>query len=370
MTFSFEILVSEFAAMLRPVGSGAAAKVTPIYGCSLIELSDTGVAKFTSTDSVMSLSQWMQCEHHSGSGRAAIPREHLSKVVGAIPPAATVSLSVTEGDLQMRYGEARYDFAGLPAVEFPDVIAVPADARKIDIEVSEIVRAVKRVRASVYEGDSKPYIYGVNLRACAEGIRAAGSNGHAISTALIAHDAQDLDVTLPPDVSDVITRFSADATASFRVGRHSIGLEMPTMRYSSLVTGAQFIGYAPLLDDGGDVTACQLDRGLLVDALRRLEVVAGDGVGIVGEIGKHVLKLRLEARGLSGGNGAEVIPCQTVGKAQRIGFHAGLLLKTLKQSVSEEATLVISDGQKIFVETLDGKDIVMARRVNFFQAEE
>lgn len=373
MTFSFEIQVSDLAAMMRPVGSGAAAKVTPIYGCSLIELTAAGRLTISSADSVMSLSQWTQCEHHDGAGRAAIPREHISKILAAIPPAATVYLLSEDGDLKMRYGEARYSFAGMPVSDFPPLISVPEGSREISIEIAEIVRALKRVRASVYDGDSKPHIFGVNLRSFEKGIRVAGADGHVISIAVIENSADDLDVTLPPEVSDVISRFSSDAEAIFRVGQHTVGIDLPSMRYASLVTGSSFIDYAPLLKDEVEVTACEVDRGLLVDALRRLNVVAGDGisgVGIVGEIANSTLRLRLEARGVSGGNGAEVIPCQTVGADQKIGFNASLLLQTLKQSQSEMAALVINDGKRIFVETLDGRDIVMARRVNFHQTEE
>lgn len=370
-SFTFEMTAGDLAASLKGVSGSAASRVTPIYSTALIELSGDEIS-FTTTDGVMSIVRKAPALVAEGAGKAAIPTETLAKIVARIPPAAVVVVMISDGDMTLICGDSSYAFAGLFAGDFPPV-AQERGTSSFEVDASELLRAIARVKSSMYTGDSRQAIVGLCVRSAGDGLVGVGATDGSTGSRTHISGPAGIDVSVPPAAVDaLISHLPKKGPVVFHASEHSIGIEAAGFRFSSLVGGSRFAPYEPLIAPKDDAVIVCVAKADIVTALERVAIVTGEGVGLVvtAEDGRLTIESEIRALGAAatGSIGHEVIPCHVTGRAIA-GVTASFLLRPLRATTAEEVEMHVH-RDAIYVRASDGDDIVMGRRVSFSNRED
>lgn len=364
-TFQFEMSAGALAEALKGLTANAAAKVTPIFGCSLIELRGDDLS-VTTGDGVMTLVRTSRVEGAEGSGAVAIPADTLAKIAATIPPYASLIIAADGEDLKVNFGEMSYDFKGLPAENFPPPVP-SSGGDEFQADVSELRAAMQRVRAAVYTGDCRPGLMGINLRSCDGGVSVGACDGIVASRSRISGPAG-VDLTIPlPAVEAALRHMQKDGEVVIASGKSSIRFEGPDFTLTTLVSGSPFAEYEKLLTPREGSVPITMQREDLLSSLSRIHIISGETVGIVMRAIDGRMTIKTEARALSesakGSLGFEVVPCSR-SRLALAGLTSSLLLGPLRSSTSEEITIHMHPDA-IYLVADDGDDIIRGRRVYF-----
>lgn len=151
-----------------------------ITACVRLDCTDSAVT-VTATDHEVSGTACAPCDG-DGEWSLCVPAATLLRQIASLPDGATVSLSAGDNArLQIAAGRSKYEIAGKPAGEFPEVPAPPEGGVALDSEA--LRQLLARTAYCVSQDDSRPAIAGLYLRGDGETLTAVATDGHRLALA-------------------------------------------------------------------------------------------------------------------------------------------------------------------------------------------
>lgn len=369
--FTITAPASALAALLKGVPTGPAAKVSPIYGCALIDVRD-GVARVTTTDSVVTMtrsSETADMTSVEGEGTVALPRATLDPLLSKFDRADQVTLRAAGPDATLTCGRARYRIAGRDAADFPPLDAYAGATGTVsELDADHLIAALQRVRISAARDAVKAALMGVNVT--------PRPNGRAIFAALdgIAASITHIDdmpvhengVTIPISTVDVIVS-SISGLVTVETSETFIRIAGPGLSMTSSVVGDGFPDYVPIFQRAAAA------RRAIVSVARDRLLAALDRLGIVAEqVGDHRQLRFTAADGVltissgagQAGDGDERLDCIIKGEAVEWLLQPKRAAALVAAGSSDTAHLIITSDSpaKLMQSDGDARDVISGMR--------
>ncbi|WP_418959317.1 DNA polymerase III subunit beta [Streptomyces tritici] len=225
-------------------------------------------------------------------GRALVLGRRLVDICKVLPR-GPVELAVEGSRLTVRGGDARFGLSLLPLDEYPAQPALPE--RRGTVDADAFAEAVAQVAVAAGRDESLPVLTGIRLALDGDTMTLAATDRYRYAVRALEWKAE------APAAADVV----APARRLVEIGRSlagagpvrlsldsgSVGFESGSMRITTRLLDGRLPRHDKLFDLGEPVTAVT-DRAALLEAAKRVAVVADGGSPLQLEFTGDVLRLR------------------------------------------------------------------------------
>jgi DNA polymerase III subunit beta len=330
---------------LAAVGASIPTRTTlPVLSNILIEVGQDSIA-MSGTDLDIAVSVTVPAEVEEG-GSLTVPAKKLQELARELPE-HPVRLSTKADRLELTCGRATFRLNGMPRDEFPTFPTVDfSSSWKMQGRV--LHELIRQTSFAVSTEESRPILNGVLWQLGEDDMRMVATNGHRLARIRVAASAAGApraDLIVPPKALAQVERlFSADDEIEVARSENHIGFRKDgTQVFTRLIEGP-YPNYEQVIPKDNDKFAIA-DRNQLVQALRRMAVVASDQTHRV-RLGFTSNTVRFSVETPDLGEAHEDLEVEYAGEAIDIGFNASYLLEVLRYMPTDEVRLTFKAPER------------------------
>lgn len=349
----FTIDAADLASALPVAASTAQAgsSSAQILGCVLIEASDGGVVKLTSTD-YDAVSVTTRTAEVEEVGKTAIPVKSLSDAFKALSGAVHVEV-IDNARAVIRCGLIKYTIPVLPADDFPDSRS-PVPGAAFTFPASLLSKMIEATVCAASDDNARANLNGCNFeieRVDGEvSVRITATDGHRMHTTralggvalgtwkhpafagLVATKTLDSAVKLLDGEGTVTVEWSAETT-TFTAGSTDLSGRRPDETYPN---------YHAVIPKGAPACTVELRASELVKAVKAVSFTANNKTKLVRMV---VSEAGIKVCSESPDTGASVVevPCEVNGPGLEVGVSYPYMLDAVKSAGSETVRILFRD---------------------------
>lgn len=258
-------------------------------------------------------------------GTVVLPGRVLAEVVKHLP-AGMVDLTLADAEVMVRCGRAEFGLRTLLLDDYPALPDIPAPTGTVDGQA--LAAAVAQVAPATSNDDTLPMLTGIRADLTAETITLAATDRYRIATTTIGWQpgnlTGDTGLMIPGrQLADMVKGLTGPATLHLGDGLAAITTQGWTTTVRLL--DEQFIDYKTRTTTDGYTTWAELEVAPLVDAVKRVALVAERNTAVRLTFGHHDVVVR--AGGGEIGRGTELVDGVTLdGDPLEIAFQPHYLL--------------------------------------------
>jgi DNA polymerase III subunit beta len=324
----------------------------PMLSNILLSAEDTRGLRLSATDLYLGITAHAPATVARG-GSVAISARTLFDIVKNLPE-GEVSLEVGENHAaELKCGKVRYKIPGMPGDDFPPLpTADESDYAELDGQVLGDLIALTQYSMST--DDTRAHLAGALFEGDGKVVRMVTTDGHRLSKAerKLGDGAAMLNFSMlvPHKGVSELRRLIDDARSATKdEGPLSLGIataggnaffRREDIQLSIKLADEQFPPYAKVIPQQQSRRVVA-GRGALVDALRRISLVANDKSGGV-RLSIDAGTLSITSENPDVGEGSEELDVDYAGEPLVIGFNAKYLLDALGALNEDEVALELS----------------------------
>ena len=286
-------------------------------------------------------------------GTIAVSARTLFDIVKNLPD-GEVSWSMSDSHaVELKCGKVRYRIPAMPGEDFPP-LPNPGDADFAHLDASLLAELIALTHYSMSHDDTRPHLAGTLFEGDGKVVRMVTTDGHRLSKAerkgggkgammnfsmLVPHKGIGELKRLLDDAKGAKTKDEGSTVGIATAGGNAFFMR-EDLCLSVKLADENFPPYNKVIPSKQSRTVIA-SRGPLVEALRRISLVANDksgGVQLMIEPGM----LRLQSQNPEVGEGSEEVDVDYAGESLRIGFNARYLLDALSALPYDEVALELS----------------------------
>jgi DNA polymerase-3 subunit beta len=330
---------------LAAVGASIPTRTTlPVLSNILIDVGPDSIA-MSGTDLDIAVSVTVPADVDE-PGSLTVPAKKLQELARELPE-HPVRIN-TKGDrLELTCGRATFRLNGMPRDEFPTFPTVDfGSSWKIRGKILQ--ELIRQTSFAVSTEESRPILNGVLWQLTDADMRMVATNGHRLARMRVSADATTAprsDLIVPPKALAQVERlFAADDEIEVSRSENHIGFRKNgTQVYTRLIEGP-YPNYEQVIPKDNDKVAVA-DRNQLIQALRRMAVVASDQTHRV-RLGFTSNTVRFSVETPDLGEAHEDLEIDYNGEALDIGFNASYLLEVLRYMPTDEVKLTFKAPER------------------------
>ncbi|HET9982362.1 MAG TPA: DNA polymerase III subunit beta [Longimicrobiales bacterium] len=309
----------------------------PVLSNILIEADDEGV-RMSGTDLDIAVSLHVGAEVEEG-GALTVPAKKLQELARELPE-NPVRIT-TKGDrFELTCGRASFRLNGLPRDEFPTFPAVDfRESWRIPGEV--LGTLIRQTSFAVSTEESRPILNGVLWQLGDEEMRMVATNGHRLALMkqrLETPGAPRADLIVPPKALAQVDRlFGTGEAIEVARSENHLGFRRDGTRVFTRLIEGPYPNYEQVIPKDNDKLVVA-DKGALIQALRRMAVVASEQTHRV-RLSFHAGTVRFSVESPDLGEATEELEVDYQGEPLDIGFNASYLLEVLRYMPTNDVRL-------------------------------
>lgn len=303
-----------------------------------------------------------------------VDAQHFFQIARTLPD-SVVTLSLTSGSrVQIRSGKAVFNLNTLPTEDFPPT-AVTDQKGKMTLRGGDLGRMIEETLFSISSDDNRYGLNGAFMEKVpgpnGDRVRMATTDGSRLSWSEAPFEGEvsmGRRVLLPRKALSEVRKLVEDKDAPWQVSMSDRAATFSTegLVLSARLVDGEFPDYKQVLPDRYR-RRVELGRAALVDALRRVSLVATDR--------NHSVRFTFEADGIvvsadnmDLGDAREEIPATLEGEGMTTGFNIKYFQDFLGPTSSESLSLEMGDVLDPCIVRLSGRDdclfVVMPMRLD------
>jgi DNA polymerase-3 subunit beta len=319
----------------------------------LLSAEGTDSLRLSATDLYLGVTALVPAKIKKG-GSIAVSARTLFDIAKNLPDGeVSWKLSDTHA-VELSCGKVRYRIPAMPGEDFPP-LPNAGDVEFAVLEASDLADLIALTQHSMSHDDTRPHLAGTLFEGDGKVIRMVTTDGHRLSKAerkvsgkgpmmnfsmLVPHKGISELKRLLDDVKAAKSRGETQSTIGIAAVGGNAFFQRDDLSLSVKLADEHFPPYNKVIPSKQSRTVIAA-RGPLVDALRRISLVANDksgGVQLMIEPGM----LRLQSQNPDVGEGSEEVDVDYAGDELRIGFNARYLLDVLSALPYDEVALELS----------------------------
>jgi DNA polymerase-3 subunit beta len=277
----------------------------------------------------------------AAEGRALVSGRLLADITKALP-AQPVEISVDGSRVTITCGSAKFSLPTMPVEDYPQLPAMPQRAGEVAGEV--FGQAVAQVAIAAGRDDTLPMLTGVRLEIADDKLTLVATDRFRLAMRefpwTAAGELSDTAVLVPArtlaEAAKTLGTSGNTVEVSLASGDGLLGLAGSGRRATTRLLDAEFPKYRQLLPSE-HTSAAVIGVSALVDAIKRVSLVAERGTQVRLEFGDNML--RLSAGGDDEGSAEEELAVEYTGDPVTIAFNPGYLTDGLGALHTERAHL-------------------------------
>ncbi len=286
-------------------------------------------------------------------GIIAVAARTLFDIVKNLPD-GEVSWTLSDSHaVELRCGKVRYRIPAMPGEDFPP-LPNPGDADFAHLEAAVLAELISLTQYSMSHDDTRPHLAGTLFEGDGKVVRMVTTDGHRLSKAehkagkgsmmnfsmLVPHKGISELKRLLDDVKSSKGKAEEPTTVGIATTGGNAFFLRDDLCLSVKLADENFPPYSKVIPSKQSRTVIAA-RGPLVEALRRISLVANDKSGGVQLIIEPGL-LRIQSQNPEVGEGSEEVDVDYAGDELRIGFNARYLLDALSAMPHDEIAIELS----------------------------
>jgi DNA polymerase III subunit beta len=316
----------------------------PVLSNILIEVGEDSVG-MSGTDLDIAVSVHVAAEVDE-PGALTVPAKKLQELARELPE-HPVRIASKGDRLELTCGRATFRLNGLPRDEFPNFPSIDfVESWKLPGRVLHDL--IRQTSFAVSTEESRPILNGVLWQLGDGEMRMVATNGHRLARFGVrvgSGGAARSDLIVPPKALAQVERlFTAEDEVEVARSENHLGFRKAgTQVFTRLIEGP-YPNYEQVIPRDNDKYAIG-DRSLLMQALRRMAVVASDQTHRV-RLGFTSNTLRLSVETPDLGEAHEELEVDYTGDALEIGFNASYLLEVLRYMPTDDVRMTFKAPER------------------------
>ncbi len=287
-------------------------------------------------------------------GTIAVSARTLFDIVKNLPD-GEVSWKLSDSHaVELSCGKVRYRIPAMPGEDFPP-LPNPGDADFAHIEGSLLSELISLTQYSMSHDDTRPHLAGTLFEGDGKVVRMVTTDGHRLSKAehkvsgknalmnfsmLVPHKGISELKRLLDDIKSGKGKADEPTTIGIATAGGNAFFLRDDLSLSVKLADENFPPYSKVIPSKQSRTVVAA-RGPLVEALRRISLVANDKSGGV-QLQIEPGMLRIQSQNPEVGEGSEEVDVDYAGDELRIGFNARYLLDALSAMPQDEVAIELS----------------------------
>jgi DNA polymerase-3 subunit beta len=299
-------------------------------------------------------------------GAAVIPARLATEIVRALQPGA-VSFAAAEESLSIASGRSEFSIRLIAGDEFPQE-STPGD-ESVSLSSEQLAEALRQVVPAASSDDSRPILTGVLLAAEAGGLRLVATDSFRLAMRDVAGVSvleEGQSVLIPSRALGELNRILGQGDAvELRLGEREASFEVGDVKLVTRLIEGDFPNYRGLIPESHP-NVLTVDRAALLDALRRVRLLARESTPIRLEISEGGVELVAITQDV--GTARESVEGAYQGSDLTVAFNPQFLMEGIEVAGGDAITLgTIDELKPAVVRGVDSDDflyLIMPVRVS------
>lgn len=332
-------LVETFSALSR-VASTRNAGTPALSGVKLTLTGDTLVAASTDNDIAL---QFTLSVGGDTDGQGLISARVLNDIV-RVMPSGKVTIEVAGDNAIITGGRSQFTVPTLNAVEFPRM--APSSGEPVPVTSADFKAALAQVVPAASIDAQKHHLSAVLMTATAGGIRLVATDGYRLAMRDIAGtNPTSADSFLIPAraLAELQRLLDMSTEISVRFNDLDASFQSPTMILTTRLINSEYPPYEQIIPKANPNTAI-VNRGELLDALRRTRVLASDLAPVRVQMSSEGMRLTVQLT--DGSTSVEDIDARFEGEDITVAFNSEYLATGVDACTTDEVSISTSAPNK------------------------
>ena len=353
------------------VGAVERKQTSPILGNVLIEASD-GYLTVTATDSEIEMQARVEMQIDQ-PGAITLPARKFLEICKHLPESARVDFSVVAEKVIFKSGRSRFTLASLPADEFPKVAELDTP-QEVHITATDLHRCVKNTAFSMAQQDVRFYLNGMLLEIGADRLSCVATDGHRLAYSQCETEADPdtpVRAIIPrksvSELQRLLSNVDAEDKVSMLVTAQHLQIQIGGVRISTKLIDGRFPDYNRVIPIDGNKELV-IDCQTLKQSLTRASVLSNEKYrGVRFALASGLLTI--SSNNPDQEEAIDELEIDYQGESTEIGFNVTYVLDVLNSLESENARILVKDGNSSALITpdvsgsSDSKYVVMPMRL-------
>ncbi len=279
-------------------------------------------------------------------GAAVVPARLVADIVKVLPNGGVdVSLGSESEEMSISAGRAQFSVRPLALADYPS--QVESDVAAVTLSSSQVADALRQVVRAASTDDARAVLTGVLIAAHDDGVKMVATDSYRLAVRDLPPNSMltaGQQVLVPSRALNELGRILAPGEElAVRLGAHEAVFEAGSTRLTTRLIEGEYPNYRNLLPSSYPNTLT-VGRDALLDALRRVKILAQDSTPVRLTLGGETLQLTAITQDV--GNAAEEIDASYEGAEMTVAFNPDYLASGVDAVVGDEITLQTIDPMK------------------------
>jgi DNA polymerase III subunit beta len=273
----------------------------------------------------------------------------LFDIARKLPEGSQVSLTASDGKMQVVAGRARFNLQTLPRDDFP-VIAEGELPTQFELPAATLRQIIDKTRFAISTEETRYYLNGIFLHVSDDGqpvLKAAATDGHRLARVTVPRpDGADgmPDVIIPrkcvAELRKLLDEVEGTVEVSLSATKIRFGLGNAVLT-SKLIDGT-FPDYSRVIPTGND-KLLKIDPKSFMEGVDRVSTIASEKTRAV-KMAVEKDKITLSVTSPENGTASEEVSGDYGSDAMEIGFNSGYLMDILRQVEGDTVEVHLADA--------------------------
>jgi DNA polymerase III subunit beta len=277
-------------------------------------------------------------------GGVVLPARLAADIVRSMT-SGKVEVAVEGDEVSISGGRAQFSVRPLSLDDYPK-LASPA-ASSVTLPAAEVGEALRQVVRAASTDEARPILTGVLLTAENGGLRMVATDSYRLAVRDLANHqvlGPDQKVLVPGRALSELQRLvGAGDTLTMRLGERDATFEVGETRLSTRLIEGEFPNYRQLIPANHPNTLT-VEREPLLDAVRRVKILAKDATPVRLQMGGETLRLTAITQDV--GNASEELDAGYEGNDLTVAFNPEYFAAGVEACSTESVTLSTLDALK------------------------
>lgn len=181
------------------------------------------------------------------AGAVAIPADRLARMIAGVVTGAQVTITTDDKTAKVKAGRSVYQFALLPAVDFPAVLQ-PINPVSFMLSAKEVDTLFKVPAPCICSEETRFYLRGICLQHRKSLLVACATDGHRLlETQVKVETAAFENIIVPEFACAAIARLTRDGDVTIEISKDLIAITVGDNRFVSKLIAATFPDYSRVI---------------------------------------------------------------------------------------------------------------------------
>jgi DNA polymerase III subunit beta len=321
----------------------------PILSNVLIEASADNSIRMMATDLDLQINETVEAEVET-AGAVTVAAHTLFDIARKLPEGSQVSLTASDGKMQVVAARSRFNLSTLPRDDFP-VIAEGDLPTRFELPAATLRQIIDKTRFAISTEETRYYLNGIFFHVADDNgtpvMKAAATDGHRLARVTVARPegAETMpDIIVPrkcvAELRKLLDEVEGSVEVSLSASKIRFGLGAAVLT-SKLIDGT-FPDYSRVIPTGND-KLLKIDPQSLMQGVDRVATIASEKTRAV-KMAVEKDKITLSVTSPENGTATEEVPGDYSSDPIEIGFNARYLMEILQQVEGDTVEVHLADA--------------------------